>query len=81
MVVEMRGRVGEEVSKCKNTLMPSSAARRDFFQIKEFFLDDESGLSAIESVRKWTEFLCQYRMQSASGLKAFIPSFFPLLAD
>ncbi len=37
-MVEMRGRVGEEVSKCKNTLMPSSATKRDFFHIKDFFL-------------------------------------------
>ncbi len=50
--------------------------------IKIFVVDDDdSRLFAIESVRQRTEFLCQQRTQSASGLKAFYPSFFPPLAD
>jgi hypothetical protein len=66
-VVEMRGRVGEEVSKCKNTLMPSSAARRDFFQIKVFFL-----MMRVDS---------PLLNQSASGLNFYVNIGCSLLAD
>jgi hypothetical protein len=55
---EMRAGVGDEVSKYKNTPMPhSSAVERIFFRAKNFFVDDDSGLSAIWSVHYWTEFL------------------------
>ncbi len=43
----MRGRVGEEVSKYKNTLMPSSAIAEKFFSEQRIFFDDERGLSGL----------------------------------
>ncbi len=46
-VVKMRGRVGEEVSKYKNTLMPSSAIAERFFSEQRIFFDDERGLSGL----------------------------------
>jgi hypothetical protein len=39
------------VSKHKITPVPSSAAVREIFRGKNFFVDDDSGLSAIGSVR------------------------------
>ncbi len=55
---EMRAGVGEEVSKYKNTPVPSSPAVERFFsEPRIFVVDDDSGLSAICSVHCRTEFL------------------------
>jgi hypothetical protein len=48
---EMKAGIGGEVSKYKITPVPSSAAVSDFFRRQEFFVDDDSGLSATGSVR------------------------------
>jgi hypothetical protein len=42
--------VGGEVSKYKNTPVSSIAAVERFFQSQNFFVDDNSGLSATGSV-------------------------------
>ncbi len=48
----MRAGVGGEVSKYKNTPVSSNATvERIFFRAKNFVVDDDSGLSAIGSVR------------------------------
>jgi hypothetical protein len=65
----MRAGVGGwEVSKYKNTPVSSSAAVERFFQSQEFF---------------WLMTIADSLLlgQSASRLKAFIPSFFLPLAD
>ena len=46
----MRAGVGGKVSKYKNTPVSSSAAVERFFSEPCFFVDDDSGLSAIRSV-------------------------------
>jgi hypothetical protein len=57
------------VSKYKNTPVSSNAAvERIFSEPRIFFVDDDSALSPLLG-------------QSASGLKAFIPSFSPPLVD
>jgi hypothetical protein len=46
----MRAGVGGEVSKYKKTPVPSSAAVESFFfNTKNYFVDDKSGLSATGS--------------------------------
>jgi hypothetical protein len=43
----MRAGVEGEVSKYKNTPIPSAAVERFFSEPRIFFVDDDSGLSAI----------------------------------
>jgi hypothetical protein len=47
----MRAGVGWEVSKYKNTPVSSNTAATIFFRAKDFFVDDDSRLSAVGSVR------------------------------
>jgi hypothetical protein len=73
---EMRAGVGKEVSKYKITPVPSSSALERFFPSQEFLL-----LMTIVDSPLYGQSPIGLNFYDYDGLKAFIPSFFPLPVD